>query len=235
MSTSVAYLRKRLTDIGRQDLLDAAERGEISTFAAAEEAGLVRRQAVLGTGSENAAKRRAWAIMKATRQTPPLAPKPGPTPASTPAHSKFSQETPRNGRSAPTTPIDLAAAIREWEEAQKPAPSRDHEVKLSNRLDNSNAQREGAPPRDEGLFASSIVEANVAKAEREGPERTPFPAHAAIPCTSCRHPQAAAALREVLDVYVAACRGEPHQTGSTIPRACCQWSLRRPDIRALIA
>jgi hypothetical protein len=97
VSTSVAYLRKRLADIGRYDLLHAAERGEVSFFAAAEAADLVRRKEVLGTGSENQAKKRAWAIGRITRQAPPLPPKPELMPAPEfspkPAHPKFSQET----------------------------------------------------------------------------------------------------------------------------------------------
>src|SRR5262249_44093296 len=73
VSTSVAYLRKRLADVGRQDLLDAAEAGLISTFAAAEEAGLVRRRGGLGTGSPNATKRGAWGISRKTQGTPAAA------------------------------------------------------------------------------------------------------------------------------------------------------------------
>jgi hypothetical protein len=181
MSTSVAYLRKRLKAIGRDDLLEAAERGDFSFHAAAIDAGLIKQPAIAGNGSPNAAKRTAYAIWKATRQSPPL-----------------------DGPTASTAPImpDLAAAIAEWEEAQKP-PLHD---------------REPAP-------AVSPPE----------PERTPFPAHPAIPCTSCSHPQAAAALREILTTYVAATRGELHPTGSTLPRACCQWSCQRPDVKAMIA
>ena len=98
MSTSVAYLRKRLNDIERHDLLAAVEAGHISTFAAAEEAGLIKRPPVGGNGSENQAKKRAWAIMKATGRGPTLAPKPGPTPPKPgpeirAAQPKFSQET----------------------------------------------------------------------------------------------------------------------------------------------
>jgi hypothetical protein len=97
MSTSVAYLRKRLADIGRHDLLEAAERGEVSTFAAAEEAGLVTRREVTGNGSPNQAKKRAWALTRITRQALPLAPRPEPKPepefSPKPAPPKFSQET----------------------------------------------------------------------------------------------------------------------------------------------
>jgi hypothetical protein len=71
MSTSIVVLRKRLADIGRHDLLAAAEAGEISTYAAAEEAGLVRRRPVTGNGSENQAKKRAWALARITRQAQP--------------------------------------------------------------------------------------------------------------------------------------------------------------------
>jgi hypothetical protein len=97
VSTSVAYLRKRLAAIGRHDLLEAAEAGLISTFAAAEACGLVTRREILGNGSENQAKKRAWAIGRITRQAPPLPPRPEPKPepefSPRQAHPKFSQET----------------------------------------------------------------------------------------------------------------------------------------------
>ena len=90
MSTSVAYLRKRLADIGRHDLLEAAERGEVSTFACAEEAGLVTRRPVEGNGSPNQAKKRAWTLARITRQSP-LTQKPEPEFSPRPAPPKFSQ------------------------------------------------------------------------------------------------------------------------------------------------
>src|SRR5262249_42169590 len=64
VSTSVAYLRKRLAAVGAYDLLAAAERGELSYYCAAEAAGLVTRRAVIGNGSPNQAKKRAWLVMK---------------------------------------------------------------------------------------------------------------------------------------------------------------------------
>jgi hypothetical protein len=92
MSTSVAYLRKRLNDIGRYDLLAAVAAGELSTFAAAEAAGLIhQRTRVLGTGSGNQARRRHWVVLRATGQAPPLAPKPEPQPEIGPV-SPLSQE-----------------------------------------------------------------------------------------------------------------------------------------------
>jgi len=98
MSTTVAYLTKRLNDLGRDDLLAAVASGALSTFAAAVEAGLVQRPPVSGNGSENQAKKRAWAIMKATGRGPLPSPKPGPTapkpePENSAAQPKFSQET----------------------------------------------------------------------------------------------------------------------------------------------
>jgi hypothetical protein len=184
MSTAISYLRKRLRDIGRLDLLEGADAGHFSFHAAAIDAGLIKQPAIVGNGSQNASKRTAYAIWKATRSSP------------------------LDGLSpsiAPGMP-DLQAAIAEWEEeAQKPAPP-DHE-------------REPEP---------------AAAAPPPEPEHIPFPAHA-LPCASCRHPQAAAALREVLNVYMAARRGEPDLTGSTLPRACCQRLVQRPDIRAMIA
>jgi hypothetical protein len=78
MSTSIAYLKKRLLDLGRYDLVSAAERGEVSFYACAEEAGLVRRREVQGNGSTNQAKTRAWALHRITRQAASLAPQPQP-------------------------------------------------------------------------------------------------------------------------------------------------------------
>lgn len=179
MSTSVKYLTKRLRDIGRLDLLAGVERGEFSTHAAAEWAGLINKQPATGSGSQNVARRNAWALHRRTRS--------GPEPAT------------YNGHVVPMP--DLAAALAEVEEMQRPSQP--------------TVDREPEPIPSE-------------------PEHVAFPV-GVIPCTSCQHPQAAAALREVLNVYMAACRGEPHRTGSTMPRACCQWLVQRPDARALIA
>src|SRR5262249_2350630 len=205
---SAAYLRSRLERDGHVELLRAIDAGALSVYGAACEVGYVTRPTPLGTGSPNARKRRDWAIARAYR---------GNARADASANAQPASETGKkinggrltgsaNAESVPLarTPIALAAAIAEWEEAQKPPAPRERE------RDSAPA----APPPE--------------------PERTPFPADV-LPCTSCRHPQAAAALREVLNVYMAACRGEPHQTGSTLPRACCQWVLQRPDPRAMIA
>ena len=80
MSTSVVVLRKRLAAIGRHDLLAAADAGQISFFAAGEAAGIVKRSRVTGNGSQNMARKRAWAVARATGQAPPLPPKPEPQP-----------------------------------------------------------------------------------------------------------------------------------------------------------
>jgi len=87
--TSVEYLTDRLRRAGRFDLLDAIARRELSTFAAAEAAGIVRRRAVLGTGSPNASNRRNWAVLRATGKVPALEPR-EPEP---PAQAKFSPAT----------------------------------------------------------------------------------------------------------------------------------------------
>jgi hypothetical protein len=97
MSTSRAYLAKRLKAIGRDDLLEAAERGEVSLHAAAVWAGLISQQYVSeGNGSQNGSKRAAWALMRAERRGLP-GPKPEPqlAPENRPAPlaPKFSQDT----------------------------------------------------------------------------------------------------------------------------------------------
>jgi hypothetical protein len=71
--TSVEYLTTRLRKAGRFDLLDAIARGKLSVYAAAEAAGFVRRRAVTGRGSSNAAKRRRFqlqALLRGTNASP---------------------------------------------------------------------------------------------------------------------------------------------------------------------
>jgi len=76
MSTSRSYLRKRLIAVGRADLVEAVESGQgILMYHAAEEAGLIRRRPILGSGSPNQTKARLWAMAKITRRAPvPLEP-----------------------------------------------------------------------------------------------------------------------------------------------------------------
>jgi hypothetical protein len=89
MSTSVAYLRKRLLAIGRNDLVEAVEGGRgISMYAAAEEAGLVTRRQPLGTGSPNMTKKRLWAMAKVVNKTVVIVPR------DEPAQPKVSQPPP---------------------------------------------------------------------------------------------------------------------------------------------
>jgi hypothetical protein len=63
--TGRAYLLDRLERGGHVELLAAVEAGTLSAFAAAVEAGIVRRPRPLGTGSENARRRREYSIARA--------------------------------------------------------------------------------------------------------------------------------------------------------------------------
>jgi hypothetical protein len=65
--TSREYLCGRLRKGGHFALLAAVERGDISAFAAAEECGYVTRRLISGGGSENATKRRLYALRMALR------------------------------------------------------------------------------------------------------------------------------------------------------------------------
>ena len=60
VSTSVDYLQDRLRRAGRDDLLEAIARRQISTYHAAEIAGIVKRRPTLGL-RDHAAKRLAYA------------------------------------------------------------------------------------------------------------------------------------------------------------------------------
>ena len=210
------YLLQRLERDGHHELLSAIFSGELSVFAAACEVGYVTRPTPSGNGSPNARKRREWAIRKAYQGSARAD-----AASVTPQASTDVLKPPPNGRSAPRPPIDLAAAIAEWEEAQRSSRDRDH-------------------GRDHGRDRELVLDHELLRKRQPAPAVLPepvyFPVHPAVPCTGCSRPEAAAALREVVDVYVAACRGEPHQPGSVLPRACCQRMLhRRPDIRAMIA
>jgi len=61
--TSRDYIIGRLRREKLDHLADAVERGEVSAYAIACELGWQKRK-ILGTGSENEAKRRAWALYK---------------------------------------------------------------------------------------------------------------------------------------------------------------------------
>jgi len=65
--TSREYLLSRLRKNGHFALVAAVERGDISAFQAAEHCGYVTRRPIAGGGSENTAKRRAYALHRALR------------------------------------------------------------------------------------------------------------------------------------------------------------------------
>jgi len=67
--TSREYLCGRLRKEGHFALLAAVERGDLSAYAAAEEAGFVTRRPTLERGSQNALRRRMFAIRNALRNT----------------------------------------------------------------------------------------------------------------------------------------------------------------------
>jgi hypothetical protein len=194
------YLLQRLERDGHHELLALIDAKMLTVYAAACEVGYVTRPEPTGNGSPNARKRREWTIRKAYQASARV--------------DAASVATPPNGRSAPTTPIDLAAALAEVEEMQRPpAP----------------VTKPVTEPSVETLREREPAPAAL-------PEPIHFPLHVAVPCTSCSRPEATAALREVLDVYVAARRGKPAEAGNVLPRACCRRQLsRRPDARAMIA
>jgi hypothetical protein len=68
--TSREYLLMRLEQGGHVELLNAVRARRLSTYAAAEAAGIIRRPPPPGgifLGSQNARRRREWAIMMAFR------------------------------------------------------------------------------------------------------------------------------------------------------------------------
>jgi hypothetical protein len=68
--TSVTFLKRRLAEVGRADLLQAVEGGVISAYAAAEAAGLITRRPVQGNGNAGLAKRRQHLLRKLEQSGP---------------------------------------------------------------------------------------------------------------------------------------------------------------------
>jgi hypothetical protein len=65
---SVEYLMELLEKRGHYALLEAVANRQLTPFGAAVEAGIRTRPEATGRGSPNAAKQRAWAAHKATRE-----------------------------------------------------------------------------------------------------------------------------------------------------------------------
>jgi hypothetical protein len=215
------HLRSCLERGGFFILLGMLQRGELTAHGAAVEAGIRKGREPLGSGSQNAARTRAWKVQKAYEAAKRTGTQLGagdlqywqddPPPASRTA------TRPGNGAVHPLWP-DLEAALHELEEARRPAPP------------------EARRPRDAEPDLELARKRPEPAALPPGLERVSFPPHAALPCAGCHHPQAAAALKQVIDAYVAARRGVPIETGNVLPGACCQRLLQgRPDIRAMIA
>jgi len=211
MSTSISYLRKRLRDIGRFDLLEGAERGDFSFHAASIAAGLIKQPANTGNGSQNRARSTAWALAKASRQSAPL-----------------------NGSAAPTMP-DLAAALGEVEKMHRKPRSSTHKVRAGNglhRADPPDAGDRAEVTRLQG--ALDRAHADLARLREAATSDHCF-VHPSIACTTCPSPCAPDAVRELLSAGLAARRGEQNLVGSTTPRACCKrQQLSVIDPRALI-
>jgi hypothetical protein len=220
---------------GFHELLRAVDAGTLTVYAASAEAGLVRRPEPLGTGSPNARKRIDWAIIQAYR---------GSSRANGAAEAG-DEPAPRSSMTPRLSPMpDLAAALAEVNEmhgepgrAHPPARTRVHPVARIQRQ----ARRADAARVEDALvpFTRDLdAERNRLLAiieQLEGRLHDRPCAHPAVPCTTCSSTCATAAMKEVVDVYVAARRGEQDLAGSVIPRVCCQRQLRVVDPRALIA
>src|SRR5262249_8791764 len=233
------YLYERLVRGGFTELLRAVDAGTLTVYAAAAEVGLVTRPTPSGRGSPNARKRIDWAVHQAYR-------------ASARAHGAAEAaagDEPAPGSSTPgrsTMPIDLVAALAEAEEmraasARPGRPTVDFAGNFDRGVDHPHDRR-----IDRDLPAEAIDhDARDLVAERDRLlsiidrlearlHDQPF-AHAAIPCTTCSSPCATAAMKEIVDVYVAARRGEQDLAGNVLPLRCCKRQLRCVDARALIA
>jgi len=219
------YLYARLVRGGFHELLRAVDAGTLTVYAAAADAGLVKRPEPLGTGSPNARKRINWAIHQAYRGS---ARANGATKAEG-RHPVGASE--QRDELAPHAMPDLAAALAEVAEMRRTGK---REVlaeigRIGKREVRDLAAEEGANLSDaEHDRLLSIIE------RLEGRLHDHPLAHPAVACTTCSSPCAPAAVRELFDVALAARRGETGLDGSSIPKACCKRQLRVVDVRALV-
>src|SRR5262249_47527339 len=178
--TSIEYLQGRLRAAGRDDLLAAIEGGLISTYCAAEAAGIVRRRPTAGLQT-NMAKARAWALHKITG---------GPAPT---------------GDDFPAVPLSPAKA-----EARRLAQvyaDRGVEALEDERRSRRRAARRD-PGHDQGEREADRVEPEV-KVEPPAARVVAVPITPELPCLSCSSWAATLAVREIAATYVAARKGEP--------------------------
>ena len=227
-----AHLRSCLERGGFFVLLRMVERGELTAHGAAVEAGIRQGREPLGSGSENRARERAWKINKAYQEAElagvPLGA----------GDLKYWQDDaepaprvamrPGNGASHPRRAAwpDLSAALAEAEMMRRTTdlPETRDDLIAYQRDKELVRQRNGRGHRRDELGDEDDLRRD---------ERALFPGHPALPCCTCSHPSAPAAMREVFASYVAGRRGES-QTGNTLPPSCCQRQLRVVDVRALV-
>ena len=231
---SAEALRALLERHGLHELLAEVDRHRgLTLFGACCEAGLRKRPEPTGNGSQNAAKTRAFyfnkAIMAGER-----------TNGAAKVRAHLVGDADQHHRGAP---IDLAAALAEAEEMrahpvariQRQARRHDPLPDLGAAFGSSDLRSDLAAERELTLSAENNRLLTIIEQLEDRLHHQPF-AHPAIGCTSCSSSCAPAAVRELLDVALAARRGETGLDGSSIPKACCKRQLvQYPDVRALLA
>jgi len=249
---SAEALRALLERHGLHELLAEVDRHRgLTLFGACCEAGLRKRPEATGNGSPNMAKTRAFFFNRAfmegerkeaerQREAERATAKPKRRPRSKAKQSVEADhqrvdEAAGGARSPPTDrdPPDLIAALAEvalMHRAPKGlrTPHRLHfatEGTILSKVDHAAHDRELAAERDRLRRAVEQLEARL--------HDHPL-AHPAVACTTCSSPCAPAAVRELLDVALAARRGETGLDGSSIRKACCKRQLHVVDVRALV-
>jgi hypothetical protein len=252
---SAAALRALLERHGLHELLAEVDRHRgLTLFGACCEAGLRKRPEPLGSGSPNMARTRTFYFNKALREGA-RANGGGEVMA---GDNHDDPDRRRRHRGAPATaraprgiatnlllsPLakhsssmpDLAAALGEVAEMHS---ARAHPVARIQRQ----ARREetsapiGTLEKHRAVDAAAERDRLIHVIERleDRLQQAPF-AHPSLPCTTCSSSCATAAMKEIVDTYLAARRGEQDLAGSVTPRGCCKRRLvQRPDVQAMIA
>jgi hypothetical protein len=227
--TSREYLLRRLEQAGEFDLVQAVHNRVVSAHAAAIHAGILRPRPTLGM-QENVGKAIAWQLARITRGSPPL-------PAEVPQEPPLS-EAKALARALASGERPLQGERRRRERPRRRAPISPVCAEMS---PDGKAREHDAERVEPELKVDLETKVDrVVQVEAPAGRLPTLPViDPELPCLSCQHWAAAAAVREIATIYLQARRGDLHLAArpgdGLLPAACCRRRMGIPTAAALIA